>query len=730
MNRMNKIARFFLIVCCFSSGYAQAQERTWLNPQLPQGDRINALIKEMTPEEKIAQLMNATPAIPRLGILPYNWWNECLHGVARNGRATVFPQPIGLAATFDDELALRVATAISDEARAKFNISQAMNNYSQYAGLSFWTPNVNIFRDPRWGRGMETYGEDPYLTARMGTSIVKGLQGDDETYLKAAACAKHYAVHSGPEALRHEFDAQAPKKDFYETYLPAFEALVKKGKVETVMGAYNRVYGDPSCGSELLLKDILRDQWGFQGHVVSDCGAINDFFQGHNVVNDAAHAAAMAIKAGTDLNCGEVYGALKDALEQGLVSMADIDTALYRMIRSKMKLGMFDPPGSTPWDDLGEEVVECKAHVKLAREVAQKSMVLLKNKNNVLPLKKDIKNLYVTGPNASTSEVLLGNYYGLSGNTVSILDGIVGRVSAGTTINYKYGVLPYSDNVNPIDWTTGEARSADATIAVMGISGMMEGEEGEAIASPSKGDRLDLNLPQNQIDFLKKIKKNNTKPLIVVITGGSPMTIPELDEIADAIIWAWYPGQEGGNAVADVIFGDVNPSGRLPITFPRSVDQLPAYENYSMTGRTYKYMTEKPLYPFGYGLSYTRFNYSSLQLSSTKVKKGDAIEVGVVIGNVGDMDGRELVQLYITCNSAPFEVPNATLIGFKPVFIKKGETQKVTFTIEPDQMKVFNSDGEKVFVKGEYTIHLGGISPGERSKELNDAILSSTFVLR
>lgn len=708
-----------------------AQNFPWFDTSLSRSERIEALMDSMTIQEKIEQLMNSTPAIPRLGILPYDWWNECLHGVARNGRATVFPQPIGLAATFDDALALRVATAISDEARAKFNIAQAMGNYSQYAGLSFWTPNINIFRDPRWGRGMETYGEDPYLTSRMGVSFVKGLQGDNPNYLKAAACAKHYAVHSGPEALRHEFDAVPTKKDLYETYLPAFKALVTEANVESVMGAYNRVYGDPACGSDFLLKDLLRDQWGFEGHVVSDCGAVSDFWRDHKVVPDATTAAAMALKAGTDVNCGSTYRNLGDALEKGLITEEDINTALRRMLHTRIKFGVFDEPGSTPWDDLGEEMVESPEHIALAREVAQKSVVLLKNKNNVLPLKKDISNLYVTGPFASSTEVLLGNYYGLSKNTVTILDGIVGKVSAGTTINYNYGVLPYQENVNPIDWTTGAAKRADAAIAVLGISGLMEGEEGEAIASGHKGDRLDLALSESQLNFLKKLRKGNDKPLIVVMTGGSPIAMPEVDSIADAILWVWYPGQQGGNAVGDVLFGDVNPSGRLPITFPVSEDQLPPYEDYSMAGRTYKYMTEKPLYPFGYGLSYTSFKYIDVKLSTEKVKKGNPLEVEVSVENTGESDGNEVVQLYLACNDAKFTVPQSTLVGFKNVHIKKGETTVVKFTISPEQLKMVNEEGESVFVKGSYTLTVGGISPGERSKELQPGgSIFQSFILK
>lgn len=726
----SKFASIVLSVSFFLQAMSLgAAEQPWQNNKLPSQARIDALLEAMTVEEKMGQLLADAPGIPRLGILPYNWWNEALHGVARSGRATVFPQPIGLAATFDEQLLYRVATAISDEARAKFNIAQGMENYGRYAGLTFWSPNVNIFRDPRWGRGMETYGEDPYLQARMGTAFVKGLQGDDPDHMKAAACAKHYAVHSGPEAVRHEFDAVVSKRDFNETYLPAFEALVTEGGVECVMCAYNRVYGEPACGSDLLLKEVLRDDWGFKGHVVSDCGAVNDLHMTHKVAKDAAESAAWALKAGTDVNCGDAYTALPEALEHGLISEHDIDRALSRLLNTKMKLGFFD--AGTAWDQLGEEVVEREEHVKLAREAARKSVVLLKNEGNILPLNKELRSLYVTGPSAASSDVLLGNYYGLSSDTVTILDGIVGKVSAGTTVNYKYGVLPYRDNVNPLDWTTGLARSSDATIVVLGISVLLEGEEGESLASDSRGDRLDLNLPASQLDFLRKLRDGNDKPLIVVLTGGSPMTIPEVHELADAVLFAWYPGQQGGNAVAEIIFGESNPSGRLPITFPESLEQLPPFDDYSMKGRGYRYMTENPLYPFGYGLSYSSFEYGSVKLSKAEVDQGETLDVEVTVKNTGSMDGDEIVQLYISVDDAGFEVPNSTLIGFKPVAIAAGEETVVSFTVSPEQMMAFDSDGNRVFVTGVHTLYIGGSSPGPRSEELTGkAIQAAGFTLR
>lgn len=709
--------RSFLLATLLLVGDVRAEEQPWHDSTLPHEKRIQALLDVMTVEEKMSQLLADSPGIERLGILPYNWWNEALHGVARSGRATVFPQTIGLAATFDDDLIHRIATVISDEARAKFNIAQSIGNYGRYAGLTFWSPNINIFRDPRWGRGMETYGEDPYLQARMGTAFVRGLQGDDPNHMKAAACAKHFAVHSGPEALRHEFDAVAPRRDLYETYLPAFEALVKQG-VECVMCAYNRVYGAPACGSEFLLDDVLRGEWGFKGHVVSDCWAINDFHEHHKVSENAVTSSAWALKSGTDVNCGDAFEALPQALQQGLTTEADIDRALRRLLATKMKLGFFD--GETAWDDLGEALVEAEAHVRLAREAAQKSVVLLKN-DKVLPLAKDIRRLYVVGPHAADVDVLLGNYNGLSRDTVTILDGVIRKVSVGTTVDYNYGQLPFQENVNPIDWVTDGARTADATIVVMGISGLIEGEEGAALASPTKGDRINLNLPQPQVDFLRRLREGHEKPLVVVLTGGSPIIMPEIEAMADAILFVWYPGQQGGNAVADVIFGDVSPSGRLPITFPVSADQLPPYEDYSMRGRTYKYMTETPFYPFGYGLSYTRFEYDDMALSKKTLRPGQAIEVEVTVRNAGDVAADEVVQLYLSVEDAAFEVPISTLVGFRRVNLPSGGSQVVSFTVTPEQMQVFDEAGVRRFAPGTHTFHAGGVSPGTRGEELTGA---------
>lgn len=710
--------------------HAEAEETLpdfpWYNPEISFEERVQLLIGEMTLEEKISQMTHDAAAIERLGVPDYNWWNEALHGVARNGRATVFPQPIGLGATFDRDLIYRIYTAASDEARAKFKISQRIGNHAQYAGLTFWTPNVNIFRDPRWGRGMETYGEDPYLTSQLGLEVVRGLQGNHPKYLKAGACAKHYAVHSGPEALRHEFDAITTMKDLRETYLPAFETLVKEGKVESVMGAYNRVNGEPACASPLLLQDILVDEWGFKGHILSDCWALVDFHEGHKVTSDVVESAALALKHGLSLNCGNSYPALFEAVERGLVTEAEIDERLAGLFITRFELGLFDPPSMNPYNDIPEEVVNSDAHAAIAYEAAAKSLVLLKN-NGALPLQSDIRTLYVVGPQANNSEVLIGNYYGMSKNLVNILEGVTSRVSTGTTINYKQGVLAYRDNINPMDWTTGEAKAADACIAVMGISNLLEGEEGESIASPSKGDRLDLNLPSNQLDFLKKIKEGSDNPLIVVMTGGSPITMPELDGIADAILWAWYPGQEGGNAVADVLFGNLVPSGKLPLTFPVSVDQLPPYEDYSMEGRTYRYMREKPLYPFGFGLSYTEFVFGELSLDKEELSADGSLAVSVQVTNAGELAADEVVQLYVSVPDMQGNQPRWSLKNFARLHLDAGASTSISFKLDRDELMQYDEDGKASVQPGAYTVYVGNGSPGERGEELGTRLVSADF---
>jgi beta-glucosidase len=707
-------------VACLGWRSAAAQQPTsvFLDPRQPLNTRVKDLLSRLTLEEKVSQMLDQSPAVPRLNVPEYNWWNEALHGVGRSGAATVFPQAIGLAATFDDDLALRVSTAISDEARAMYNVAVAKDYHMRYGGLSFWTPNINIFRDPRWGRGQETYGEDPYLTSRLGVAFVRGLQGNDPKYLKVAACAKHFAVHSGPEKLRHEFDAQASPQDLRETYLPAFKALVTEAKVEAVMCAYNATNGEPCCGNTFLLHDVLRQEWSFKGHVVSDCGALDDLYQGHKVVKTKTEAAALALQRGVNLNCGDTYTKLVDAVKQGLVKEAQIDTALAVLLRTRFRLGLFDPQGSTPYDQLPASVINSAEHRRLAREVALKSIVLLKN-NGVLPLRNDLARYYVTGPNAASVDALMGNYYGVNPQMTTILEGLTAGIQPGSQLQYKPGILLDRPNVNPIDWTTGDAKQYDATLVVLGISGLLEGEEGESIASPHAGDRLDYNLPQNQLDFLKKLREGNTKPIVAIVTGGSPMNLAEVHELADAVVLAWYPGEEGGNAVADIVFGKASPSGKLPITFPKSLAQLPAYEAYGMKGRTYRYMTAEPMYPFGYGLSYATFDYSSVKLSAKTADRKKTVQVEAVVRNTGKMEGEEVVQLYLTHPSKPgTQTPLYSLKGFRRVRLAPGASATVRFTLTPDQLAIVNAKGETVNAPGPVTVAVAGSLPSARSQAL------------
>ena len=712
------------------AGVCTARQFPFMDTSLSREQRAGDLISRMTVEEKISQLVNNSKGIERLGVSPYNWWSEALHGVARNGKATIFPQAIGMAATWDTVLVHNVASAISDEARAKFNASQAMGNYGRYAGITFWTPNINIFRDPRWGRGQETYGEDPMLTSRIGIAFVRGLQGDDPKYLKTAACAKHYAVHSGPEGLRHSFDVNPSKKDLFETYLPAFEALVKEAKVEAVMGAYNRVYGQSASGSTYLLKDILRDKWGFQGHTVSDCGAIADIYQSHKIAKDAAEASAIAVKAGLDLNCGDTYTkGLKEALNRGLITEADIDQLLFNLLMTRLRLGLFDPAGDNPYNAIPASVVGSDAHRALARKAAVESMVLLQNKGGVLPLDRNISHLYITGPFAADVDVLLGNYFGVNSDISTFLEGIATKVGIGCTYEYKKGIMESVSNVNPIDWVTGEAKQADAIIVVLGESGLTEGEEGDAIASTDKGDRTSIALPKHQIDFLRSLRQGNKHPLITVLTGGSPMDCRQVAELSDAVVMAWYPGQEGGLALADVLFGDAVPSGRLPVTFPAAEEKLPPFEDYSMRGRTYKYMTDNIMYPFGYGLSYTTFRYSALQVEPWSALRS-WIRAGVTVSNTGKVAGEEVVQLYVSAPGAGISNPISTLVAFARVSLAPGESKAVQLTVPVSRLASVMEDGNKKLLEGDYTFTASGAAPCSRAAELGVSSSSSTINIK
>ncbi|SNR59073.1 glycoside hydrolase family 3 C-terminal domain-containing protein [Lutibacter flavus] len=705
------------------------------NPSLSINERVEDLISRLTLEEKADQMMHNTSAIDRLGILPYSYWNEALHGVGRSAAATVFPQAIGLGATFDADLAYRVSSAISDEARAIHNRSKAKGYNIQYNGLTFWTPNINIFRDPRWGRGQETYGEDPYLTSIIGTSFVKGLQGDNPNYLKTAACAKHYAVHSGPEKLRHEFNAEVSQKDLWETYLPAFQALVEDANVEAVMCAYNSTNGEPCCANEYLISDVLLGQWNFKGHVLSDCWAIVDFYadNGHKVVKTAEEAAAIGVKSGVSLNCGNSYGALPLAVEKGLITEKEIDEQLAILLKTRFKLGLFDPLGTNPYDAISGDIVDSKEHRLLAKEVAQKGIVLLKN-NGILPLKNDLPNYFVTGPNAASIEILLGNYYGVNPNMVTILEGITAAINPASQLQFRLGAMLNKPSINPINYATGNAGKCDITIVVLGVSSQLEGEEGDSIDSNTAGDRLDYNLPQNQIDYLKDLRKTadqnpeDKRPIVSVITGGSPINLAEVEALSDAVLFVWYPGEEGGTAVADIIFGKVSPSGRLPITFPKSLDQLPAYDDYSMIGRTYKYMNEDPLYPFGFGLSYTTFSYNDIKVSSSSISKTENLTVEVNVANTGNVKSDEVVQVYISDLEASVTVPNSQLVNTKRINLEPGTSKKVIFELSPKVFEMVNNDGSRSTESGDFKIQIGGSSPMKRSFELGAAKMAEAVI--
>jgi len=686
----------------------------------------DSLLSLLTIEEKASQMLNTSRSIPEHEIEMYNWWNEALHGVARSAKATVFPQAIAMGATFDPELIQKTADAISTEARAMYNIFDNKGMRTEYTGLTFWSPNINIFRDPRWGRGHETYGEDPFLTGEMGRTFVLGLQGNHHKYLKVAAGAKHFAVHSGPEANRHSFNAKVSVQDLNETYLPAFKELVD-ANVEIVMCAYNRLNDKPCCGSESLLNDLLRNSWGFKGHVVSDCGAVYDIKSSHNFTNSDEQSVAYAIKGGVDLNCGSLYNLIPSAFNQGLLTENDLDISLKRLFMTRLKLGILKDVNDNPYEKLNENHINTKEHISLARNVAAKSIVLLKNKNNVLPLSKSINRLFITGPNAANLNTLLANYNGLSANIVTPLEGIAKKVSNGTIIRFNEGV-DLINNSERQKWSTGLASSSDVTIAVMGISALIEGEEGDAISSDANGDRNSIKLPSNQINYLKDLRKSaGSKPIVLVLKSGSAIDLSEIYDYVDVIIYAWYLGEQGGNAIADIIFGDVNPSGKLPITIPESLSHLPDYNNYSMDNRTYRFTKHKPMYPFGYGLSYSNFVYSDISIKKDKIKNGDSIDLNFTIHNDSEIPGEEVVQIYIKDLKASYRTPNSSLIYFKRLFLDSGERKTINFILDKNMMSTFNEKGNKEIESGIFKIFVGGSSPGERSQELGKSIKEAIF---
>jgi beta-glucosidase len=696
------------------------------NPDLPLAERVDDLVARLTLPEKINQLGHENNPVERLGVPAYNWWNEGCHGVGRNGRATIFPQVIGLAATWDRALVERLASTIADEARAKHHAAALAGRHGQYQGLTFWTPNVNIFRDPRWGRGQETFGEDPFLTAELGVAMVRGLQGDDPKYLKVAACAKHYAVHSGPEAERHGFDARPTQKDLAETYLPAFRRLVETG-VEAVMGAYNRVLGEPACASGFLLGETLRKRWGFKGHVVSDCGAIDDFHAHHKITGNAAESAALAVRMGCDLNCGCTFNDLIVAVREQLITEQEIDHALRRLLATKFKLGLFDPPARVPWASLSTAIVDSDAHRSLARRAATESIVLLKNAGNVLPLRDNPASVLIVGPTAANVNAMLGNYAGVSSRIVTFVEGIAERIDQNTILEYRAG-CPLADEPPPaLNYTFGAAAAAEVVIAVLGLDPTLEGEEGDAVASPSGGDRITIELPDVQRQFLRELRRH-AKTLILVLTSGSALAVSEEHELCDAVLYAWYPGCEGGHALARVLFGDVSPSGRLPITVPRRTADLPPFDDYHMQGRTYRFATREPLYPFGFGLSYASVNYGPLELSATRMREGETLTLRVPLANTSGREADEVVQCYIVPPRDWPEAPRATLVDFKRVTLTASAKVLVEFCLSSEAFRQFDESGRNVWVQGRFELVVGSASPGARAIALGAPVPATAIV--
>ena len=655
--------------------------------------RVGLFVGQMTGEERVGQLMMDSPPLPMLAIEGYHWWNEALHGVARAGLATVFPQAIGLAATFDPKLEKRIGDVVSTEARAKYNLFFAKGQRGIYQGLTLWSPNVNMFRDPRWGRGQETFGEDPYLTGTMGTAYVMGLQGDDPKFLKTAACAKHFAVHSGPEKLRHGFDAKVSKRDLAEYYLPAFRQLVVKGRVEAVMSAYSALNGVPCTANKWLLTDLLRGEWGFQGHVVSDVGAVRDIVTGHKFAKDPVEACKAAMAAGLDLCSEGTYACLREALSDGRLAAGQLVLPLTRLYTTRALLGMFDRPGATPWYGLGAKDIASDAHRKLALEAAEKSIVLVSN-NGILPLDPEtLPCLGVAGPLMQDEVALLGNYCGLSDAPVTCMSGLVRE--AGPSVRVA---------------TAGEIAPKAPVIACIGLTADDEGEEGCADRNAG-GDRTAYALPKAQLDLLKR-HKDAGRPVVAVVFAGSPVDLAPIVKLCDAVLLAWYPGEQGGLAVARTVFGRSNPSGRLPVTFPASYESLPPFEDYGLAGRTYLYANAKPAYPFGYGLSYSTFAYEDLQVRKTGEGEDAPVEVEVSVRNAKGPAGDEVVQVYVKSPEGGGDRRVCHLEGFARVSLEPGESKRVRFRLEPTQFRPFGEDGRQYLPKGDFTVSVGGGQPG------------------
>lgn len=708
------------IACCISiTLQAQNEILPYQNTNLTVEERVQDLVSRLTLHEKVQLMKHGSPAIPRLGIPAYNWWNEALHGVARTKeKVTVFPQAIGMAATFDTEAMYKMGEITASEGRALFNESlRSGKGIRQYYGLTYWTPNINIFRDPRWGRGQETYGEDPYLTSKLGSAIVKGLEGDNPKYLKSVACAKHYAVHSGPEHNRHSFDARPSLFDLWDTYLPAFRELVTKAKVHGVMCAYNRLDGQPCCGNNPLLVNILRNQWKFDGYVTSDCSALRDFAHNHKTHFDDMVAVSDAMLAGTDLECGNLYTLLEQGVQKGLHSEKDINVSVSRLLTILFKIGMFDPEEKNPYSKIGREVIECKAHKEHAYKMAQESMVLLENKNNILPLdEKKIKSIALIGPNADDEKTLLANYFGTPSEIITPYKSLQARYGNKIKINYIKGVnhIKKIENAPSFEEVAKEASENDIIIFVSGINANFEGEASDVGAGGyvgfQRGDRTSIALPSVQTELMKELKKTG-KPIILVNMSGSIMSFEWESKNVDAILQAWYGGQAAGDAIVDVLFGKYNPGGKMPLTTYKSDNDLPSFEDYSMSNRTYRYFRGEPRYPFGYGLSYTSFKYDRISSNQT-VSTGKNTVISVYVKNTGKMSGDEVVQLYLTHpQNASQIVPICSLKGFKRIHLKPGEEQKVTFTLTPEDLALTSPLGSLIEKSGDIKVFIGGGQP-------------------
>ena len=719
---------------------ANGQKLPYQDPQLPVDQRVDDLLGRLTLEEKTLLMMNGSPAIPRLGIPKWNWWSEALHGVGRNGLATVFPSCIGMACSFDNDLIERIYVAVSDEARAKNTLARQQGKVDRYRCLSFWTPNINIFRDPRWGRGQETYGEDPFMNAQMGLCVVRGLQGQSpfdqrrsDKYLKLHACAKHFAVHSGPEKLRHSFNIEdLPARDLWETYLPAFKALVQEGQVEQVMCAYQRFEGDPCCGSNRLLQQILRHDWGFKGLVVSDCGAIDDFYKPlrHEVSADSAAATAKAILSGTDVECGRSYHSLPQAVRRGDIKESEVDVSVRRLLKGRFELGDFDADELVGWTQIPQRVIASAEHKQLARQMGREQMVLLKN-NGILPLTADRSSrsskLMVMGPNAADSTMLWSIYFGQPSHTVTPLEGIQSKtgpvkyLTACSITDMTVKELVVGKQTETADGSTTlqmvekgkktytiaeileASREAETIIFVGGISPSLEREQARVqVTGFDNGDRTSIELPQVQRDILKALHEAGKRIVFVNCSGSAVALAPEQAETCDAIVQAWYAGEQGGHALADVLFGDYNPSGKLAVTFYQDDSQLPPFEDYHMTGRTYRYFQGKPLYPFGYGLSYTTFQYGKPAYQNGKVS--------VSVKNTGGREGVEIVQVYLR-RPADTAGPVKTLRGYARVSLNAGEQQQVDISLPRERFETWDAQTNTMrVIPGKYELMVGSSS--------------------